>query len=129
MKQKDLVRRLQASARRKQRAAALEQQSPNQIAKDIREKSDGFLLSPEWKALRKEAIARYGSVCCKCGREPSRDSPVNIDHIKCRKFFPWLALEITNLQPLCGSCNKLKGNGPPVDYRRHAVRSMGVSSP
>ena len=39
-----------------------------------------------------------------------KKTPCNIDHIKPRKFFPELALDILNLQLLCAKCNKRKGN-------------------
>lgn len=89
----------------------------NEVADALRKTADPFLYSTEWRELRKEAIARYGLICCKCGRENSRSYPINIDHIKPRKFFPELALDIENLQPLCGPCNKAKGNKHQTDYR------------
>ena len=91
--------------------------SDSELAQILFFQSDSFLFSPEWRALRLEAIARYGTTCAKCGREPSDKYPVNIDHIKPRKFYPQLALDIENLQPLCGPCNKEKANKPPVNYR------------
>ena len=84
--------------------------SDNEIALKLRKSSDGFLKSKEWKELRLKALDLYGFVCIKCKRDNSREYPINIDHIKPRKFFPELALDITNLQPLCGPCNKKKGN-------------------
>ena len=105
-------------------AARLASKSDNEIAASIRSASDGFLLSPEWRALRKQAAERYGSTCCKCGREQAGRLRVNFDHIKPRKFFPDLALDIENLQPLCGPCNKRKGNGPAVDYRKPATEGL-----
>ena len=84
--------------------------SDNEIASSLRKTSDGFLKSKEWKQLRLRALELYGLVCIKCGRDNSKQFPINVDHIKPRKFFPELALEISNLQPLCGPCNKRKGN-------------------
>jgi len=84
--------------------------SDNEIASRLRKASDGFIRSKEWKALRLKALELYGLVCIKCGRDNSREYPINVDHIKPRKFFPELALDITNLQPMCGPCNKKKGN-------------------
>jgi 5-methylcytosine-specific restriction endonuclease McrA len=90
----------------------------NQLADQLRKTADPFLRSQAWLVLRKQAIEKYGLICCRCGRENSRRFPINIDHIKPRKFFPELALEITNLQPLCGPCNKAKGNKHNTDYRK-----------
>jgi 5-methylcytosine-specific restriction endonuclease McrA len=92
--------------------------TPNEIAANLRVASDGFLASPEWKAVRLQALERYGRICCKCGASPKWAGDINVDHIKPRKFFPELSLDIGNLQPLCRRCNKRKGNGPAVDYRK-----------
>ena len=89
----------------------------NTLSVMLYRQSPAFLLSPEWKELRQEAIKKYGSSCLRCGRKDGPGYPINIDHIKPRKFYPQLALDITNLQPLCHTCNKNKGNGKPVDYR------------
>lgn len=90
----------------------------NQVADELRKTADPFLYSDAWRKLRVEAAARYGLVCCKCGRDNSRKFPINFDHIKPRKYFPELALDIDNLQPLCGLCNKAKGNLHQKDYRK-----------
>ena len=90
--------------------------SDNEVALAIRKSSDGFLESKEWKDLRLIALEKYGLVCMCCGRDNSRKFPINVDHVKPRKFFPELALDITNLQVLCGPCNKRKGN-KTIDYR------------
>jgi 5-methylcytosine-specific restriction endonuclease McrA len=90
----------------------------NQVADELRKTSDPFLYSEAWRKLRREAVDKYGLVCCKCGRENSRQFPINMDHIKPRKYFPELSLDISNLQPLCGPCNKAKGNKHQKDYRK-----------
>jgi len=77
-----------------------------------------FTQTEKWKEVRRQAVEKYGTTCAKCGRPQSPGYPVNIDHIKPRKFYPHLAYDLDNLQPLCGPCNKEKGNGPPVDYRK-----------
>lgn len=91
--------------------------SDNDLQSILFNQSNDFLLSLEWKSLRSKAIEKYGTTCAKCGRKPSYKYPVNIDHIKPRKYYPQLALDIENLQPLCAPCNKEKANKPPVDYR------------
>lgn len=87
----------------------------NQVADALRKTADPFLRSAEWRKLRELAKERYGLICCKCGRENSSRHPINFDHIKPRKFYP--ELDIENLQPLCGPCNKVKGNRSSKDYR------------
>jgi len=87
-----------------------------QVADHLRANCDMFLISDAWRALRLLAIQKYGSTCLSCGREATKRFPINIDHVKPRKYFPELALDINNLQPLCGKCNKRKGN-KTIDYR------------
>ena len=112
------IKRLKRAASKKSLAIKFSAMSDADVAVAIRKTVDGFLISKEWKDLRQQAVARYGLICCKCGRESSRKFPINMDHIKPRKYFPELALDIENLQPLCGPCNKRKGNGPAIDYRK-----------
>lgn len=45
---------------------------------------------------------------------------MNVDHIKPRRLFPWLALELKNLQVLCHDCNHGKGNWDQTDWRPSA---------
>lgn len=82
----------------------------NEIASVVYTNSDYFTRSQQWQKLRVAAIEKYGTKCRKCGSYPTRSKPLNIDHILPRKYFPELALDINNLQPLCAPCNKSKGN-------------------
>ena len=107
---KQQVKDLKARSRKISLKAKVDNLSDNEIASNLRKTSDGFLKSKEWKALRLKALELYGFICIKCGKDNSREYPINVDHIKPRKFFPELALDIANLQPMCGSCNKKKGN-------------------
>ncbi|CAB4152595.1 HNHc domain containing protein [uncultured Caudovirales phage] len=79
--------------------------------------SNDFLLSYEWRRLRMQALKLHGVKCQCCGASPSTGAIMNVDHIKPRKFFPGLALEITNLQVLCHECNHGKGNWDETDWR------------
>lgn len=98
--------------------------SDNEIAGELRLKGSGFLLSPEWRALRARVVAHYGGKCMKCSHIPKRG--VNVDHIKPRKLFPELALEFDNLQVLCSRCNKAKGNKHQTDYRRLSTLAAAI---
>lgn len=110
MNNKALVQQLKKSNAKQQLSLYMSKLSNNDVAKLIYKTSDPFLYSKEWRDLRKKAIEMYGTVCVKCGAQSTKKLPINIDHIKPRKYFPHLALEITNLQPLCQPCNKRKGN-------------------
>jgi 5-methylcytosine-specific restriction endonuclease McrA len=79
-----------------------------------------FLESKAWKKLRKKALKHYGNICMHCGRESERP---NVDHIKPRARFPWLALDFNNLQILCRRCNKAKGNKNTTDWRQSYVET------
>lgn len=76
-----------------------------------------FLQSYEWRRLRMEAIKKHGARCQCCGASPADGAVLNVDHIKPRKFFPELALTLSNLQVLCHDCNHGKGNWDMTDWR------------
>jgi 5-methylcytosine-specific restriction endonuclease McrA len=107
---KQYIQQLKNREKRIQKAWQMANLSSNEIAKQIYKSSDQFLNSKEWRDLRKLAIQKFGSTCVFCGALQTKTKPVNIDHIKPRKFFPELVLDINNLQPLCSPCNKRKGN-------------------
>jgi hypothetical protein len=81
--------------------------------------TDAFLSSYEWRRVRMEAIKKYGARCQCCGATPADGVKMNVDHIKPRKIFPQLALDVNNLQVLCEECNHGKGNWDMTDWRPH----------
>jgi 5-methylcytosine-specific restriction endonuclease McrA len=81
--------------------------------------TDAFLSSYEWRKLRMQAIKLYGARCMCCGATPATGAVINVDHIKPRKKYPHLALEISNLQILCHDCNHGKGNWDETDWRKN----------
>lgn len=108
-------------ARKASALMAMAGKSDNEIAALIKPTGDGdFLLSAEWKAMRKKVVDHYGAVCMCCGATPKRG--INVDHIKPRKLYPELSLNFDNLQVLCGRCNKGKGNKHMTDYRLNPSR-------
>jgi hypothetical protein len=115
-KQRKLCKKLERRREYRSFCAKFSDKSANEIAEGIRASSDGFLFSPEWRAVREEAIKLYGTSCLCCGQEQTARRRVNIDHVKPRRLFPELSLDVANLQPLCGRCNKRKGNSV-IDYR------------
>lgn len=80
--------------------------------------SDSFLNSFEWRKVRMMAIKKYGAKCMCCGATPDTGAVINVDHIKPRKLWPSLALDINNLQILCHDCNHGKGNWDTTDWRK-----------
>jgi 5-methylcytosine-specific restriction endonuclease McrA len=107
---KKLIEQLKKKEAKRQLYWKTKPMSNNDVAKFVFKSTDTFLYSQEWKSIRKQAIELYGTTCVKCGAEQTKFKKVNIDHIKPRKYFPHLALDISNLQPLCPPCNKRKGN-------------------
>jgi HNH endonuclease len=80
--------------------------------------SDAFLQSYEWRALRMQALKRDGARCQCCGATPDDGVKMHVDHIKPRRKFPHLALDLNNLQVLCEVCNHGKGNWDETDWRK-----------
>jgi 5-methylcytosine-specific restriction endonuclease McrA len=83
--------------------------------------SDAFLSTYAWRKLRMEALKKYGSRCQCCGATPADGAVMNVDHIKPRKKWPSLALDLNNLQVLCHDCNHGKGNWDKTDWRSAAT--------
>lgn len=79
--------------------------------------SDAFLSTYEWRRVRMIALKKYGARCQCCGASPADGAVMNVDHIKPRKLFPQLALDVDNLQILCHDCNHGKGNWDMTDWR------------
>lgn len=86
---------------------------------------DAFLESYEWRRARMAALKRYGSKCQCCGATPQDGARMNVDHIKPRKLFPNLALDLNNLQVLCSECNHGKGNWDMTDWRTVDAKEKG----
>jgi 5-methylcytosine-specific restriction endonuclease McrA len=86
---------------------------------------DSFLQSYRWKKLRMEAIKKYGARCQCCGASSQTGAVINVDHIKPRKLYPALALDINNLQILCHECNHGKGNWDMTDWRQREEAKAG----
>lgn len=84
--------------------------------------SQEFLACFEWRRVRMEALKKHGPRCMCCGATPATGAVMNVDHIKPRKHFPHLALDINNLQILCEQCNHGKGNWDQTDWRNTSAK-------
>lgn len=77
--------------------------------------TDPFYLTHAWRALRQKALDRDCGLCvwCRDAGRYTRDRlgrrvPVlatMVHHVKPRKEFPKLALELSNLVSLCDKCH------------------------
>ena len=92
---------------------------------DVRSKE--FLGSYAWTRLRMHAISLYGRKCMCCGASPETGEVMNVDHVKPRKTHPEMALDLRNLQILCGTCNKGKCNEFDTDWRTPAQIAAAVA--
>lgn len=79
--------------------------------------TDAFLNTYEWRKVRMQALKKHSARCQCCGATPATGAVMNVDHIKPRKLFPQLALDLDNLQVLCHECNHGKGNWDMTDWR------------
>ena len=75
-----------------------------------------FLGQPDRRRISTETrlavYALHGRRCLRCGSTHN----IQIDHIV---PYSWGGgSEISNLQPLCGKCNRAKSNTSAADYRR-----------
>ncbi len=75
-----------------------------------------FLNSFEWRQARFATLQRYGRKCQCCGATPATGAVMHVDHIKSRKRYPELSLNLENLQVLCDACNHGKSN-QTADFR------------
>lgn len=79
--------------------------------------SEEFYRSPEWRAVRYQALKLHGARCQCCGVTPAHGKVMHVDHIKPRSKFPHLELTLSNLQVLCEDCNMGKSNVDDTDWR------------
>jgi hypothetical protein len=80
-------------------------------------KIPAFYSTPQWRRLRYDVLKRDGGKCQLCGRGRAEGVVLNVDHIKNRRDFPHLAMDLNNLQTLCANCNEGKGNRDDTDWR------------
>ena len=64
--------------------------------------NDKFYSTPVWRNIRRLVLVRDHNLCVLCG---SAGPYLQVDHIKARKKFPELALEMSNLRTLCARCH------------------------
>lgn len=55
-------------------------------------------------------------VCPACDGYIEQDGDVEVDHIFPKSLYPFLALHVANLAPLCHKCNDIKHNKDPLDH-------------
>ena len=97
----------------------------NKYKKQFKADYRNFYHSDEWRKVRSEVLKAYGTICMKC--HVLADQP-HVDHVRPRSLFPKLALRFDNLQVLCKSCNRAKGQDI-ADYRKEIRKPKIEHSP
>ncbi len=82
----------------------------------ITQTAQQFYSSMAWRDVRYKALRASNGRCALCGT-PGAETQLHVDHIQPRSLFPYLALELSNLQVLCKECNAGKSNHDCVDWR------------
>jgi len=116
-KRRDKIKAAKLKQKQNKSANQLSQEFKQSKVRGIHTASDAFLMTYEWRKVRMEALKKYGARCQCCGATPAHRAVMNVDHIKPRKLFPHLALDLNNLQVLCHDCNHGKGNWDMTDWR------------
>lgn len=86
-------------------------------------KDADFYSGNAWKTLRYAALKNSDGRCNCCGASAGDGVVLHCDHVIPRYKAPHLALEIGNIQILCGDCNIGKGAWDSTDWRDH-MRSI-----
>lgn len=81
-----------------------------------------FYKTSEWMEVRYQAIKKNGLRCACCG-DNKKETIFHVDHIKPRSKFPFLELELDNLQILCEACNIGKGNTDSINWQNERDRA------
>ena len=92
------------------------------IKKKRRSGGDAFYLSWEWKKARFEILKKFGPKCMLCGATER----IVVDHIKPRRRYPALELDLENLQVLCDDCNRGKSYDDETDFRPRVAESEWI---
>lgn len=116
-KRRDKIRAAKLKQKQNKSVNQLSQEFKQTKVRGIHTASDAFLMTYEWRKVRMEALKKYGARCQCCGATPAHGAVMNVDHIKPRKLYPHLALDLNNLQVLCHDCNHGKGNWDMTDWR------------
>jgi 5-methylcytosine-specific restriction endonuclease McrA len=103
---------------------ALTKSQKKRASQPQRDRSKGFYMSDEWRALRYQVLKKFGATCQCCGATPKTGRQVHVDHIKPRSKYPELELEFSNLQVLCEDCNLGKLHLDETDWRPEEVEKL-----
>jgi 5-methylcytosine-specific restriction endonuclease McrA len=90
----------------------------SQAERDLVTNSARFLKLEVWNRLRYDVHEDNDGLCEVCGHDGRNRGGLNVDHKRNRRDYPQLALLWSNLQILCGDCNKGKGNRYNTDWRK-----------
>lgn len=72
-------------------------------------KYEAFRDSDEGRAWKQQRLAECNHRCPICTKSIN-DYNANIDHKHPRRYYPWLAWDVSNLWVICRTCNERKGD-------------------
>lgn len=72
-------------------------------------KYETFRDSDEGKAWKEQKLVECKYRCPECNKLIN-DNNSNIDHKHSRRYYPWLAWDVSNLWVICRDCNKNKSD-------------------
>jgi uncharacterized membrane protein len=104
----ELVQKRESSKRQPQVMERFEQ-----LARERQQQIDEaeqFYQSPEWRLLRNQVLKEHEHICCNCGKSITDNDDLTVDHVLPRSKFPKKALDKSNMQVLCRSCNARKND-------------------
>lgn len=81
------------------------------------EDKEKFYRSRAWQRLRYDALRKYKSTCCCCGRRAKDGYEMHVDHIVPLSVDWRKRLDPNNVQVLCADCNRAKSNLDSTDFR------------
>ena len=86
---------------------------------------DAFYRSAEWLEIRRKVIQNSDGRCVYCGKYPTKDNPINIDHRipLCKRWE--LRLSLSNLQLTCHKCNKYKSG---MSHKQMLIKTHKLST-
>lgn len=73
------------------------------MPRKIKKPKKVYYTKEEWAVAREAVFSRDGRICYMCQCEATQ-----VDHVLPKSKYPHLALDLTNLKPICWPCNRKK---------------------
>lgn len=79
---------------------------------------DSFYRTQRWRKLRKRVLERDNYLCVRCLHKYNIFNSENLEahHVKSRKNYPELELDMNNIVCVCKTCNLQLGTADSLDF-------------